>query len=52
MMEKITVLEKYLDFTNVFLKKLVDNFQEYIKINKYALNLIRVNHFSTSLFII
>lgn len=39
MAKEITVLEKYLDFFNIFSKKLVIELPKYFDINKYAINL-------------
>lgn len=36
--QKITILNKYLYFVNVFLKKLVIELFQYLDINKYAIN--------------
>ena len=37
--KKVTVLEKYSDFTNVFSKKLVEVLPECMRINKHAIEL-------------
>ena len=37
--EKVTVLAKYSDFANIFLKKLANVFSEQIKVNEHAIEL-------------
>ena len=39
LIEKVTVLEKYLDFADVFSKKSDKVLPEYIEINKYLIKL-------------
>lgn len=39
MAEKVNILVKYLDFTNIFLKKLAGKLFKYFDINEYLINL-------------
>ena len=39
MIKKVIVIAKYLDFANIFLKKLAAKLPKYLNINKYAINI-------------
>ena len=49
LIKKITILEKYLDFTNIFLKKAVKVLPECIRINKHIIKYKKAKQMPCSL---